>query len=229
MSVAYKPVDAKLGISSPGAVPPAATTWKASTVYAAGAFVVNGGFAFYTAAGGTSAASHGPTPTMLTDNTVTWVLVAPVLPFNAQDAAPAVELGTVALGCDPTYGIGEFIYVAFTGTVRAGDFVIVDRYNKTAAQTPAAAPGAGRVSVVGLSMGEQVNGTYGWVMLRGVHDNANGAAGGTVGLVLYGSATAGRAGTGAVANYILDGAVLRNAGVAGCVHVELYWPVCSGR
>ena len=229
MAIAYKPVDGKLGISSPGAVPPAALPWVASKVYPAGSFCVNGGFAFSTVAGGTSAASQGPTPTLLADNTVTWVLVGPVLPFNAQDAAPVVELGNICLGVDPTYGIGEFIYVAFTGTVRAGDFVIVDRYNKTAVATPAAAPGAGRFSEIGISMGEQVNGTYGWVMIRGVHDNANGAAGGAVGNVLYGSATVGRAGTGVVANYIIDGSVLRGAGVAGAVVVELYWPACSGR
>jgi hypothetical protein len=66
-------------------------------------------------------------------------------------------------------------------------------------------------------------------MVRGVHDYANGAAGGTVGNLLQGSATAGRAGTGAVANYIFEGTVLRGAGVAGQVVVELYWPSCSGR
>lgn len=224
----YKPIDGKIGITSPGPTPPDAKPWVANEVVPAKSWRVNGGFAFYTVAGGTCAASQGPTPTMLVDNTVTWVLVGPVSPFYAQDAAPVVEPGYIALGVDPTFGVGEFRYVKFTGTVHAGDFVIVDANVHTCVQTPAAAPGANKLSILGISMGEQAAGTYGWVMIRGVHDSANVTAGLAVGTLLSGSSIAGRC-TQATANYLFDGAVLRVAGVMGCGTVELYWPVCSGR
>lgn len=49
--------------------------WTASTVYAAGSFVTNGANSYWTSAGGTSAASGGPTSTgtgAIIDGTVTW-------------------------------------------------------------------------------------------------------------------------------------------------------------
>jgi hypothetical protein len=144
------------------------------------------------------------------------------------DTTQRTNLGRIVVAQDATYGDGEFMYVKFTGTVAAGDFVITDRQGKTCAQTPAAAPGANKFSVIGIAMAAQVNGQYGWVMVRGVHDAANVTAGLTVGTVLSGSATLGRCNQG-VANYVFDGAVLRVAGIAGAGTVELYWPMCSGR
>jgi hypothetical protein len=227
-AVAYKFVDEKLGLSSGGGLQTGTADWVASTVYAVGNVVRNGGFYYKCSVAGTSASSIGPSPNTLADNTVTWVLGNSAMPTTTTDTAQAHELGYIALALDPTYGIGEFIYVKFTGITVAGDFVTFDRFNKTATQTAAAAPGANKYLSIGISMGSQTATSFGWVMIRGVHDQANVTAALTTGTVLTGSATAGRCNQ-AVANYVFDSAVLRGAGVVGTGTVELYWPTCSSR
>lgn len=230
-AVRYRFVDEKLGLSSGGGLQTGTADWVGATAYTVGQVVRNGGFYYKCSVAGTSAASPGPSPNTLTDNTVTWVLGTSAMPTTASDSTQLHELGYIALGKDTSagdYGIGEFIYVKFTGTVAPGDFVIVDRQGKTAVQTPGAAPGASKFSAIGISMGAQTSGAFGWVMIRGIHDQANVTAALTVGTVLSGGAVAGRANQ-AVANYILDGSVLRVAGVVGTGTVELYWPACSGR
>lgn len=227
MAVKYKLIDNKIGTGSPAAVPPAATKWLAATVYAAGAIVVNGGFAFSTVAGGTSGTGTiGPTPLNLTDNNVTWVLIGPTGIFNVSDAVATQELGYIALGKDETYGVGEFIYVKFTGTCNPGDFVLVDRYNQTAARVTAAA----EIGNLGVCMGTQANGAYGWVMIRGVHDGANIVTAAAPGSLAGGSGVAGRANvTTTVANYTFDGAIIKTAAATNVGTVELFYPTCSGR
>lgn len=63
-----------------------APAWTASTVYAAGALVKNGGKLYYCTAGGTSAASGGPTGTTaaIADGTVTWAYCAAVPAFDRK-------------------------------------------------------------------------------------------------------------------------------------------------
>lgn len=146
---------------------------------------------------------------------------------TSGDTTQRIELGTIAKGTDKStnaYGEAEFIYVKFTGTVVAGDFVLVDRFAKTAVQSPTSATKGN----YGLSMAAQTSGSYGWVMIRGVHDGANVVTGQTAGTLLTGTATAGRASSG-TANYVLDGTLLKNTASANVGTVELYWPVCSGR
>lgn len=150
----------------------------------------------------------------------------------SNDTTQRTNLGRIASVADATYGEGEVIYVKFTGTVAAGDFVLIDRQGKTAVQLPNSAPGANKVSISGVALAAQTNGAFGWVLIRGVHDLANTSnSASTVGQVMSGGGgAAGRAGQG-VANYILDGTVLRvaPAGAATTSTVELYWPICSGR
>ena len=228
----YKPIDPiKIGLSSGGGPFLGLQQWAPATAYAAGAVVQSGNYWFKTTAGGISAAGPGPSFNTLVDNAVTWVYGGPISSFAVQDATQQQELGIIAEGKDfssNNYGVAEFMYVKFSGTVNPGDFVIVNRQGFTCVQTPAAAPGASKFSEIAISMGAQVAGTFGWVMIRGVCDTANAAAALTVGNVLTGSGTAGQAGQ-ATANYIFDGAVLRAAGVVGTVTAELYWPACSGR
>lgn len=153
-------------------------------------------------------------------------LGAPALTVTG-DTTQRIPLGQTIIAQDATYGQGEFHYVKFTGTVVAGDFVFFDRYNKTCTQTPAAATKGN----VGLSMAAQAAGSFGYVMVRGVHDAANvltGTAIQTNGN--YGSAiTVGRLTSAATANYFLDGVGTKVSGAANVGTVELYWPVCSGR
>jgi hypothetical protein len=228
----YQMLDDKVGLSSSNQ-PINCPFWTPTTVYAAGASVINGGFIYSTVAGGTSAASPGPSPNTLVDNTVTWVLKGPSSSLCASDTVAQFELGYIADCKDiglPGYGMGEAIYVKFTGTVNAGDFCIVDRFDFTCVQLPTAAPGAGKMSVIGVSMGNQAAGTFGWVLIRGVHDQANLTAAITVGnTVAGGGAVAGRVVTTGTASYAIDSVCVRASGVVGTGTVELYWPYCAGR
>lgn len=226
MAVAYKAVGRKFG-GGPGnsnAVP-AATPWKISTVYAAGAQVVSGGFAFSTVAGGTSASSgSGPNPLALTDNTVTWVLIGPVLPLYGSEAAQTAELGVEEEGVDPTYGVGRFVYAKFTGStaVKAGDWVVIDRASKTATLLSTSSA----VGRVGIAMGphalDVATPTYGWVMVDGIHDGANVATGVAAHGLLGATSTAGRAGASATGERI-DKAferLITSAGNVGTVEIN---------
>lgn len=234
LAVNYKFVDSKAGLSTGGlqGLNKTRGDWAAATNYLVGDTVQNGGFVYRCSVAGASAAGPGPSPNTLVDNAATWVLIGPASSLCVQDAVQQHELGYIALAEDLStnvYGIGEFVYVKFTGVVVAGDWVLFDAQGKTCVQSPAAAPGASKFSKVGISMGNQINGSFGWVMVRGVHDQANVTAGGTVGNLCAGVGTAGRSTTVQTANYIFDGTVLRNAGVVGTGTVELYWPTCSGR
>jgi hypothetical protein len=146
-------------------------------------------------------------------------------PLNVSgDTTQRIALGTIALGRDPTYGEGEFLYMKFTGTTVAGDFVIPDRFALTCTQSPTSAT----KGPVGISMAAQASGTYGWVLVRGVHDAANVATSTAANALLSGSSTAGRASTG-VANYNFDVALCKTLAASNLATVELYWPVINGR
>ena len=232
----YKFIDEKLGTSTSGAIPPAATQWAPVTVYAVGAVVLSGGHVYRCTAAGTSGAgtlaAPGPSPTVLVDGTATWALVGAGSGPYVSDAAQLQELGYIGLGKDQSalgYGVAEMIYVKFTGTAVAGDLVKFDTFASTCIQS-GATNGAGAGIQYGIAMGSQVAGNYGWVMVRGTHDHANVDGGAVVGNVPSGTAVAGRLGVaGGVANYVLDGIVSKNLGVAGRGTVFLYWPACSGR
>jgi hypothetical protein len=232
-AIFYKFIDPKVGTPSGGQQGGiSGQPWQPATVYALGAIVRNGGFWYRCSVAGTSAAAPGPSPNTLADNTATWVLIGPASGVYGSEAAATHELGYQAMLYDQDLGRGFAMarYVKFTAAANPGDFVIIDGNGQTCVQTPAAAPGANKVSIIGISMGTQANGTYGWVLIQGTHDQANTAAGGAVGTLIAGSATVGR-GTSAAqtANYLFEGSVQRAAGVVGTGTVELYWPVCSGR
>lgn len=148
------------------------------------------------------------------------------------DTTQRISIGTIVIGRDPTYGQAEFKYVKFTGTVAAGDLVFHD------AATPGAvvSPTSATKGSLGLAMAAQTSGSYGYVMIRGVHDAANVLTGSTIqagpqfGGPNYGSAlTAGRLTTAVTATYIVDGVAIRVSGASNVGTVELYWPFCSGR
>jgi hypothetical protein len=235
----YKFIDPKVGLTSGANQQIGSLVWQPNTAYVVGQIVRNGGFYFRCSVAGTSLAAlnagiqaSGPTPNTLVDNGATWVLVGPAgSGLYAADAAPQHEVGYEAEGLDVdrSFGAAWFRYVKFSGAVNPGDWVIVDQADGTAVQSPAAAPGASKFSVVAIAMGTMANGQYGWVLIKGTHDAANVTAGGTVGNLCAGVGTAGRSTTVQTANYLFDGSVLRNAGVVGTGVVELYWPSCSGR
>jgi len=195
----YRFIDPKLGVSGgPAFMPPfGASQWVPAAVYPAKASVQNGGFIFNTVAGGTSAAavSIGPTPNGLTDNTVTWVLAGAVAGPCQIDTTASQELGYQAIAKDfgpNQFGVGQFMYVGFSGTTVPGDFVTIDQYGSGAGPVATATAAAGR-GLCGISMGSGAAGKFGWIMILGVHDSANfGNGASVVGQIAYMSATAGR-------------------------------------
>lgn len=158
-------------------------------------------------------------------------LGAPPLDVSG-DTTQRIALGQIVVGEDKStnaYGLADFAYVKFTGTVAAGDLVKVDRYNKTAVVSPAAAT---KGICFGVAMAAQAANQYGYVMIRGVHDDANVLNGATVQEgPNYGSAiTAGRITSAVTANYIIENLAIRVTGAgANRGTVELNYPCCSGR
>lgn len=146
----------------------------------------------------------------------------------AGDTTQRIVLGTVVTGTDATYGEGEFVYVKFTGTVAAGDMANFDRQGKTCIVNATSAT----KGFMGMAMGAQTTGCYGYLMVRGVHDAASVLTGATVQVAPnYGSAvTAGRVTSAVTANYIIEGCAIRVTGNGSNVGtVELYYPMCTGR
>lgn len=141
------------------------------------------------------------------------------------DASALQEVGYIALGKDATYGVGEFMYVKYTGTVAAGDFVAVDRGAVTCVQASTST----KTNQLGIAMAAGASGQYGWIMLRGIHDGANVASGVTAGTGLYVSATAGRA-AGSGATNKIDGAYERLVTASGgnVGTAEINWPSAGG-
>jgi hypothetical protein len=221
----------KIGLTGGPTQPPlGASQWAPATVYPAGAKVVNSGFLYSTVAGGTSAAAvaGGPCPARLTDNTVTWVLQGAVGGPYLVTTAQVHELGLVMEMLDSgpnAFGVAEAMYVKFSGTTVPGDFVTVDRYNFTAAQTATTQRG-----IVAISLGVGASGSYGWVLIRGVHDYCNlGNGASTVGAITYESATAGRILTTVSGTNGVPGIVIKVTGDASNVGAaDMYWPVAAG-
>lgn len=148
----------------------------------------------------------------------------------AGDTTQRIALGSKVKGVDTSsaaYGEGEFEYIKFTGTVAAGDLVLINRQAKTGVVSPAAAT----KGYFGIAMAAQTTGCYGYVMLRGVHDGASVLTGAAVAVAPnYGSAlTAGRITDAVTANYILEGVAIRVTGVLNVGCVEVLYPTCSGR
>jgi hypothetical protein len=256
-AVQYRFIDAKMGLTSPSR-PGAQNVPLWSTLVgktpAVGDQCQNGGFLLRCSVSGACAASGvGPTPQYLTDGAATWVLTGAAQPgqsglepLNQADyvadpntgLVPRHELGIIVCGKDygpNDYGEAEFMYVKLTGATDlvAGDFVVINRFSKTGVQSPAGGYAAGKYFEVGIVMANHklsaTTPSYGWVMVRGVHDGAHVlAAAATVDTILTLSATAGAASQG-VANGSLDGSALRVAAANGLATVEIYWPVCAGR
>ncbi len=255
----YKFTDEKLGLSSQGALAGATNVplWNTlvGTTPAVGTLAQNGGFLLKCSVSGACAANGvGPTPQYLTDNAATWVLTGAAQPgqsgvsplcgadYLADPITGIVqrhELGLVCLAKDfgpNDYGIGEFMYVKFTGAtdIVAGDFVQVNRASKTATQSPTALASANSPVPVGIAMANHklsaTTPSYGWIMIRGVHDGANVTTGGTAGCCCSLGAAAGRVlGTGYVVNKSIEAAFLLAAAANNVGTVELYWPMASGR
>ena len=227
MTIGYRLSDRDIGLG-PATAPPSilsgtpAIPWAPSLTFAALSYCTNNGYLFKTTAGGAGNTSgDGPSQGNLVDASCTWVAVGPLNPLYAQDAAATSPPGTKASGISPDFGEGEFVYVKFTGTVVAGDFVVIDGY----AQTAVAMPTTFVSGVGGISMASQASGTYGWVMIRGVHGAANVANAVAAGGTGNSGAAAGRL-IAATTNNTLSGAWVRltAVGALNFAAVEVRYP-----
>jgi hypothetical protein len=239
-AINYKFMDEKLGLGPGGGTGLAERPWAVGVAYALGDIVTNGGHKFRcSVAGASAAAGVGPTPQYLVDNAATWVYVGPASAICGSDANPLHEVGYIALAKDlgpSDYGVGEFMYVKFTGAaaIKAGDLVTFDRFNKTCVGVPVAGATANGSLPCGIAMANHAldvaTPTYGWIMVRGIHDGANVTTGGAAGNTCSCGAAVGRLlATGYVAVKTADGVIARSAGVNNVGTVEVYWPSVSGR
>lgn len=156
-------------------------------------------------------------------------LGAPALDVTA-DTTQRMPLGTRVAGTDQStgaYGEAEFEYVKFTGTVAAGDMVLLNGQAKTGVISPAAAT----KGKFGFAMAAQATGYYGYVMVKGIHDDVSMLTGAAVAFSpTYGSAlTTGKITDAVTANYIIENCAIRVTGVASRGCVEITYPSCSGR
>lgn len=148
----------------------------------------------------------------------------------AGDTTQRIALGTRVRGVDTSsnaYGEAEFEYVKFTGTVAAGDNTLLNGQAKTGVVCPAAAT----KGKFGISMAAQTNGCYGYVMVKGIHDDVSMLTGAAVAYApTYMSAlTAGKITDAVTANAIIERCAIRVTGVNSRGCVEINYPECSGR
>jgi hypothetical protein len=121
--------------------------------------------------------------------------------IGSVDTTAAVPVGTIMRATDPTYGAGEFIYLAGVASTAVGSWVT---YNLDDGSTTLLAANA--IGPVAIAMGATVASTYGWYQIQGKAvgkaltgfvDNAN----------VYATATAGSVDDAVVAGDRVKGAV----------------------
>lgn len=82
--------------------------------------------------------------------------------IGSVDTAAAVPVGTIVTATDPTYGAGEFIYLAGVASTAAGSWVT---YNLDDGSTALLAANA--IGPVAVAMGATVASTWGWYQISG--------------------------------------------------------------
>jgi hypothetical protein len=133
-------------------------------------------------------------------------------------------LGTVVRAVDPTYGEGEFVYLAGVGSTIVGSVVVFDQYNGTTTLGVAGSRGP-----VAVAMSANVASQYGWYQISGaaVVDSGTVADEGNV----YLTATPGEVDDAVVAGDKIDGARFKSANgtpSAGLAIVQLARPAANG-
>lgn len=83
---------------------------------------------------------------------------------NTETTAKHV-LGTIAIGHDPVYGTGEFIYLLGVASTAVGSVVT---YDVTTFQTTLSAVGGNIARPVAIAMSANVAAQYGWYQISGI-------------------------------------------------------------
>lgn len=141
----------------------------------------------------------------LTDGSMGWPS-----PSVSGDLTQRLSLGKDVIARDQStsdFGDAELLYVKFTTACNQGDFIVADRYAKTAVQATQAAGTAARGGLVGVAMATQVINSYGYILIRGVYEFANLLTASAAAAPLYLTAVAGQAtGASAPAGFRIDSA-----------------------
>lgn len=94
---------------------------------------------------------------VFTENATGWQ------PIATTQTTKAHPLGTIRRAYDPTYGEGEFIYLAGVASTVVGSLTVYDQFLATTTLAPATA-GKGPVAV---AMSANVASQYGWYQIAG--------------------------------------------------------------
>lgn len=84
-------------------------------------------------------------------------------PIAVTDTTQNHALGTIVRAVDPTYGMGEFIYLKGIASTVIGSLVDYDQYLATTALAPA----TGGTGSVGVAMSANVALQFGWYQIDG--------------------------------------------------------------
>ena len=128
-------------------------------------------------------------------------------------------LGTRVQAQDPTYGVGEFIYLPGVATTAVGSWVTFEQDNS--ATTLLAANAIGPVAV---AMSANVASQYGWYQIYGKCPSALVLAGFADNANVYATATAGSVDDAVVAGDRVKNARGASAISSGAAEMELWYP-----
>ena len=84
-------------------------------------------------------------------------------PIAVTDTVQNHALGMIVTAVDPTYGLGEFIYLKGVASTVVGSLVDYDQYLATTALAPA----TGGTGPVAVAMSANVASQYGWYQIDG--------------------------------------------------------------
>lgn len=157
---------------------------------------------------------------------MTYVISTPLIgaqPIAVTDTTQNHALGTIVKAIDPTYGEGEFVYLAGVASTAVGSVVIFDQKAGTSTLATAGSRGP-----VGVAMSANVASQYGWYQVSG-SAVAKVAAAVAAGAPAYVTSTAGSIDDAVVAGDKIDGFVFKVlASGAGTTVAQIARPALDG-
>lgn len=89
-----------------------------------------------------------------------------LLPIASFESTQSLPLGTIILAADPTYGVGEFIYLPGIASTAVGSLVT---YNTLSYTTALAAVGTNKPQPIAVAMSANIVATtFGWYQISGM-------------------------------------------------------------
>lgn len=145
-------------------------------------------------------------------------------PINQTSTTKQHALGTRIRAVDPTYGEGEFIYLAGVASTAAGDIVTYDQKAGTTVRGVHA--GTGSNGPVAVAMAAAGAGSYGWYCISGSCPVKAGTV--AANARTYMTGTAAQVDDAVVAGDAIDGMYIKAADSGGFATVQLDHPSVNG-